>query len=213
MRVQCQKLLQDNPSNLVDFGIAIPELQQRLVSDYAASYDECAALVNDFEQPATILSDLLESFKSALDADKQSVIVAEKISKKKNTALRIQLGARARQLRELNAEFNAYHEQFTSSSVGEPLHDYKQSLKDSRSLSENFPDDHYQDIEGLCKAVDLDEIVENDYSLTPGRYVGYSIKIDEDFDYQGRMVEIHSELETLNNAANILMDQIQVVKL
>lgn len=50
------------------------------------------------------------------------------------------------------------------------------------------------------------------YSLTPGRYVGYSIKIDEDFDYRGRMKEIHSELSDLNNEANELMDQILSVK-
>jgi len=39
-----------------------------------------------------------------------------------------------------------------------------------------------------------EEIEENDYSLTPGRYVGYSIQIDENFDYKARMNEIHSEL-------------------
>ena len=67
------------------------------------------------------------------------------------------------------------------------------------------------DVEGLCKIVDLEEIKENDYSLTPGRYVGYSIQIDEDFDYKGRMKEIHSELAELNTEANDLMNQIQSV--
>jgi type I restriction enzyme M protein len=59
----------------------------------------------------------------------------------------------------------------------------------------------------------MDEIIEQDYSLTPGRYVGVSIDIDMDFDYKGRMAEIHSELATLNEEANKLMDQIQSVKL
>ena len=54
---------------------------------------------------------------------------------------------------------------------------------------------------------------ENDYSLTPGRYVGYRIEIDKDFDYKARMKEIHSELAELNAEANELMERIQGVVL
>ena len=72
---------------------------------------------------------------------------------------------------------------------------------------------HYQDIEGLCKVVDAAEVIEQDYSLTPGRYVGVVVDIDMDFDYKGRMAEIHSELEQLNKEANTLMNQIQSVEL
>ena len=80
-------------------------------------------------------------------------------------------------------------------------------------LKEHFPEGKYQDVEGLCKIVDLEEIKENDYSLTPGRYVGYSIQIDEDFDYKARMKEIQSELAALNKEASDLMNQILSVKL
>ena len=59
----------------------------------------------------------------------------------------------------------------------------------------------------------MEEIIEQDYSLTPGRYVGVSIDIDMDFDYKGRMAEIHSELAGLNNEANGLMNQIQSLEL
>ena len=45
----------------------------------------------------------------------------------------------------------------------------------------------------------MDNIIDNDYSLTPGRYVGFSIQIDEDYDYHGRISEIHEELSTLND--------------
>ena len=61
--------------------------------------------------------------------------------------------------------------------------------------------------------VDLEEIEEQDYSLTPGRYVGVQIDIDMDFDYKGRMAEIHQELTELNQEANELMQQIQSVEL
>ena len=59
----------------------------------------------------------------------------------------------------------------------------------------------------------LEEIIEQDYSLTPGRYVGVNIDIDMDFDYKARMSEIHTELAHLHIEANTLMNQIQSVKL
>jgi type I restriction enzyme M protein len=57
--------------------------------------------------------------------------------------------------------------------------------------------------------VDIAEIIEQDYSLTPGRYVGVKIEMDMDFDYQGRMKAIHTELGSLNTEANDLMAKIQ----
>lgn len=72
---------------------------------------------------------------------------------------------------------------------------------------------NFQDVEGLCKIADMEEIIEQDYSLTPGRYVGVSIELDMDFDYKGRMAEIHTELATLNKEATALMNQIQSVEL
>jgi len=84
---------------------------------------------------------------------------------------------------------------------------------DNAWFKEHFPEGEYRDIEGLCKIVSLEEVAEQDYSLTPGRYVGVNIEIDMDFDYQSRIAELHSELETLNAEAIQLMNQIQSVKL
>jgi type I restriction enzyme M protein len=39
--------------------------------------------------------------------------------------------------------------------------------------------------------------------------VGYSIQVDEDFDYQNRLSEIREELACLNTNANELMGLIQ----
>ena len=80
-------------------------------------------------------------------------------------------------------------------------------------IEETFPDGKYKDIEGLCKIVDIEEIVEQDYSLTPGRYVGVSIHVDMDFDFKGRISEIHTELDELNEEANNLMEDIQSLEL
>ncbi|WP_424308016.1 type I restriction-modification system subunit M [Cloacibacterium sp.] len=84
---------------------------------------------------------------------------------------------------------------------------------DNAWFKEHFPEGEYRDIEGLCKIVSLEEVAEQDYSLTPGRYVGVNIEIDMDFDYQSRIAELHSELETLNAEAIQLMNQIQSLKL
>lgn len=84
---------------------------------------------------------------------------------------------------------------------------------DNSWFNEHFPDGIYQDVEGLCKLVDMEEIIEQDYSLTPGRYVGVSIDIDLDFDYKGRIAEIQNELSELNEEAKTLMNQIQSVEL
>jgi type I restriction enzyme M protein len=92
--------------------------------------------------------------------------------------------------------------------VSEHLKELKQGIGDWQELLKWFPENKYVDVEGLCKIVDLEEVKENDYSLTPGRYVGYSIQIDDDFDYKARMQEIHSELAVLNTEANDLMQQI-----
>lgn len=85
--------------------------------------------------------------------------------------------------------------------------------KENAWFKEKFPTGKYEDVEGLCKIVDLEEVAAQDYSLTPGRYVGVVVTLDMDFDYQGRMTEIHSELATLNEEANALMQKIQNVGL
>lgn len=85
--------------------------------------------------------------------------------------------------------------------------------EDNAWFNEHFPEGKYEDVEGLCKIVDMEDVIEQDYSLTPGRYVGVKIDIDMDFDYKGRMAEIHNELGNLNEEANTLMEQIQSVEL
>lgn len=81
--------------------------------------------------------------------------------------------------------------------------------EDNKWFREHFPKGDYENVEGLCKIVDLEEVREQDYSLTPGRYVGVSIEVDHNFDYQGRISEINAELAQLTDNANGLMNQIQ----
>ena len=69
-------------------------------------------------------------------------------------------------------------------------------------LVERFPEGKLRDVEGLVKLVDRKELKENDWSLTPGRYVGVAPEeIDEDFDFEETMRTIHAEIEGLNEEA------------
>ena len=77
-------------------------------------------------------------------------------------------------------------------------------------LTERFPDGELRDVEGLVKLVDRAEIEANDWSLTPGRYVGVAPEEeDEDFDFAPAMRAIHAELAELNAEAAVLAARIQ----
>jgi type I restriction enzyme M protein len=76
-------------------------------------------------------------------------------------------------------------------------------------LTKTFPNGKYEDIKGLCKIVSLDDIIEEDYSLSPGRYVGFRIEIDEDFNYQTKISEIQDQLTKLKSESDELMIDIQ----
>ena len=72
-------------------------------------------------------------------------------------------------------------------------------------LTERFPEAELCDVEGLVKLVDRAEIEANDWSLTPGRYVGVAPEEEEeDFDFEETLRNIHVELEDLNTEAATL---------
>ena len=77
-------------------------------------------------------------------------------------------------------------------------------------LQERFPDAQMQAVPGLCKVVTKDEIEAADWSLTPGRYVGVApAEVDEDFDFEQTLKDIHIELADLNREAMDLAARIQ----
>jgi type I restriction enzyme M protein len=77
-------------------------------------------------------------------------------------------------------------------------------------LQERFPEAKLRDVEGLVKLVDKKEIKDNDWSLTPGRYVGVAPEEeDENFDFEETLRDIHMELAELNKEAMDLASKIQ----
>jgi len=77
-------------------------------------------------------------------------------------------------------------------------------------LQDRFPQAEMQPVLGLVKVVTRKEIAAADWSLTPGRYVGVTpAEVDEDFDFDQAMTDIHNELAALNKEANGFAKAIQ----
>ena len=92
----------------------------------------------------------------------------------------------------------------------EQLKQVRYFWKQARWLTESFPEAKLRDVEGLVKLVTIDEIAANDWSLTPGRYVGVAPeKEDENFDFEEALREIHVGLEDLNAEAAKLAEIIR----
>lgn len=81
--------------------------------------------------------------------------------------------------------------------------------KQAHWLLSRFPEGKLRDIEGLVKLVDIKDIEAADWSLTPGRYVGVATEeVDEDFDFEETLRDIHIELQGLNAEAIELAQKI-----
>jgi len=77
-------------------------------------------------------------------------------------------------------------------------------------LQDHFPDAEMCAVPGLCKIVSRSEIEAADWSLTPGRYVGVApVEVDEDFDFEQTIQDIHIELKGLNAEAVELAARIE----
>jgi len=81
--------------------------------------------------------------------------------------------------------------------------------KQAHWLTHHFPDAKLRDVPGLVRLVDQDKLKANDWSLTPGRYVGVTPQEDaEDFDFEETLRNIHLELQGLNDEAVELAEKI-----
>ena len=80
-------------------------------------------------------------------------------------------------------------------------------------LNERFPNGTYNDVIGLCKVAKLegeDGIIDQDYSLNAGRYVGVVIEDDgmTEEEFKQTMLDLNTELTALNAQAQELEQQI-----
>jgi len=66
----------------------------------------------------------------------------------------------------------------------------------------------YDDVQGFCKAATIDEISENDYILTPGRYVGIEEVEDDGIPFDEKMTRLTTELYSLFEESHKLEEEI-----
>ena len=91
----------------------------------------------------------------------------------------------------------------------EALRRVRHYVRQADWLQERFPDAELRDVEGLVKLVDRAEIEANDWSLTPGRFVGVAPEEEDgDFDFEEALRSIHVDLEELNAEAAELATRI-----
>lgn len=145
---------------------------------------------------------LLKEYRSVLGSlpfPEKVVQVTKEIAALRNEAKQAVEEAVKREKKKVQAE---YDEKITA------LEETLTIAKEATWLYEKYGEGEYRDIPGLCKVASRAEIVEKNYSLTPGAYVGVATVEDDGVDFTQRMGEIHRELLKLQEESNTLMETI-----
>lgn len=83
-------------------------------------------------------------------------------------------------------------------------------IKDIADTYHNYQNnENYEDIKGFCYSTTIDEIKNNDYVLTPGRYVGVEDNNEDDIPFEEKMKNITSELSTQFEESHRLEEEIK----
>lgn len=183
-------------SHFIDLSFDNYDLKPKEVYEH---FEEFEVLLEKYLSPTQKIQDEIKILESKIENISKE-LAEKKITKVESTKLQKELKEK---LNMLLKPLKIYKE-----SIEAIAKEIKQAIIDWQDLAKYFPNEKYEDVEGLCKIVNINEIVENDYSLTPGRYVGFSIDIDEDFNYDARIKEINKELLELNNQSQKLMSEI-----
>ena len=76
-------------------------------------------------------------------------------------------------------------------------------------LNDNFPEDSYADVAGLCAVATQEQIEDQDWSLNPGRYVGLASHGVDDSEFFATMELLEEQFATLSAEAIALSDSVQ----
>ncbi len=140
----------------------------------------------------------------------------KKHTNRKDNVLFIDARSIYRQIDRAHREFTPEQIEFIANIVRRYREERVETDKGSQKLMEQyFPESEYRDIPGLCNVATIEEIIDQGYSLNPGRYVGVAEKEEEDFDFNERLHELNEELERLNAEAHEFEEKIaeNVVKI
>ena len=112
-----------------------------------------------------------------------------------------------------NKDISALLNVLNTSAEGEPetvqdqVQILEKTLADRKAdivwLNERFPEGVYTDVTGLCKLASQEDIKSQDYSLTPGRYVGIEDKTFDETAFQQVIESSKHQLMALNEKLNI----------
>ena len=70
-------------------------------------------------------------------------------------------------------------------------------------------DGNYEDIQGFCKKARLDEVIEHDYILTPGRYVGIEEAEEDGEPFEKKMDQLTTQLAKQFKKSKALEEEIK----
>ena len=93
---------------------------------------------------------------------------------------------------------NRKHRDFTDDDI--------QRLADTFS---SFQDGTLEDVKGFCAVVDTKKIEEQDYILTPGRYVGIEVVEEDDEPFDEKMNRLTFELSEMFKRSHELEGEIR----
>lgn len=82
-------------------------------------------------------------------------------------------------------------------------------IKISATYQNWWKGNDYEDIQGFCKEATIEEIGEQDFILTPGRYVGIEEKEDDGEPFEEKMSRLTGELSKLFAQSHVLEEEIR----
>ncbi|QTR45601.1 N-6 DNA methylase [Thiothrix litoralis] len=192
-------------------------------NDFSPLAERCRDGVKSVDHLAkqcdTLTRDTIDHLKHKVSLlNQEADTLAEQVKAEKDIAKQVALQLQEKQVREqikpLNTartllqrgtkELDVWRKQAV-----EQLKQVRYFHKQAHWLLSRFPEGKYRDVEGLVKLVDVAALAAADWSLTPGRYVGVAAEeVDEDFDFEETLRDIHIELDGLNQEAVTLAAQI-----
>ena len=186
--------LKDNAQKQWDVGnySTTTDLVQFIETDQVISGlgRQSRELVKLIDHSFKLITRLIELCEKKLDAKKNDLWNNTEINGGRNNTLKKQAEAARKE-------------------VVEQLSYVRYFYRQAHWLLSRFHEGELCDVEGLVKLVSMEELEANDWSLTPGRYVGVAPEVvDEDFDFEKTMRDIHTELVVLNEEAIQLAGQI-----
>lgn len=219
-RVKALMTLTPEPQQPLTDGLAeLAEAQQAYVADRVILLQELAAFRNQY---ATVLPDAnaaqhtaRHAFEPLADQTKGLVKQVDLLYK-----LAARCGTLAQELAAIAKAGEGYDRRLATKRLKQLDEERKQAVEQLKAvayfhrqivwLQDRFPTAEMRAVSGLCKVVTRAEIAAADWSLTPGRYVGVAPpEVDEDFDFEQTLRDIHVELMDLNREAAELAAKIQ----